>query len=94
MLCQYWEKRLYSLIELRVSSALRIPLRESILPLLYPHFGGYLPMWLSSGELVVALIEGVIAEHGVADVAASAGEGHDGLTVAFALGGFVVAVGA
>lgn len=49
---------------------------------------------LSRGELVVGLVEGAVAEHGVEDVAASAGEGDEGLVVAFALGDFAVVVGA
>jgi hypothetical protein len=39
---------------------------------------------LSSSEGVVVLVEGAVAEHGVEDVAASAGEGDEGLAVVFA----------
>ena len=51
-------------------------------------------MFLSSGELAVGLIKRSVAEHGVEDVAASAGEGDEGLVVAFALSDFAVVVGA
>lgn len=39
-------------------------------------------MFLSSGELVVGLMEGAFAEHGVEDVAAPAGERDEGSVVA------------
>ena len=50
-------------------------------------------MFLSSGELVVGLVEGAVAEHGVEDVAASSIEGDEGLVVLFALGDRAVVVG-
>jgi hypothetical protein len=56
--------------------------------------GGGAPMCLSSGEGVVGLIEGAVAEHGVEDVTAAAGEGDEGLVVAFALSDLPVVVGA
>jgi hypothetical protein len=46
----------------------------------------------SSGELVVGLIESVVAVHGMKDVAAPAGESDEGLAVAFALGDFAAAI--
>jgi hypothetical protein len=49
---------------------------------------------LLSGELMVGLVEGAVAEHGVEDVAAPSGEGDEGLVVAFALGDLAVVVGA
>lgn len=51
-------------------------------------------MFLSSGELMVSLIKGAVAEHGVENVATSSGEGDEGLVVAFAWGDFAVVVGA
>jgi hypothetical protein len=39
------------------------------------------------------LVEGSVAEHGVEEVGASAGEGDEGLVVAFAFGAFAVVVG-
>ena len=50
-------------------------------------------MFLSSGELMVGLVEGAVAEHGEEDVAPAPGEGDEGLVVAFALGDFAVVVG-
>jgi hypothetical protein len=49
---------------------------------------------LSSGEAMVGLIEGAVAEHGEEDVAAAPREGDEGLVVAFALGDLAVVVGA
>ena len=49
---------------------------------------------MSSGELMVGLVEGSVAEHGEEDVAPASGEGDEGLVVAFALGNFAVVVGA
>lgn len=43
-------------------------------------------MFLSSGELMLCLVEGAFAEHAVDDIAASSGEGDEGVVVAFALG--------
>ena len=51
-------------------------------------------MCLSSGEGVVGLIEGAVAEQGEEDVAAAAGEGDEGLVVVFALSDLAVVVGA
>ena len=51
-------------------------------------------MCLSSGELMFGLIEGAVAGHGVEDVTAAAGEGDEGLVVAFALSDLPVVVGA
>lgn len=51
-------------------------------------------MCLSSGEGVVGLIEGAVAEHGVEDVTATAGEGDEGLVVAFTLSDLPVVLGA
>ena len=50
-------------------------------------------MFLSSRELMVGLIEGAVAQHGIEDVAASSGEGDEGLVVALALGDPAVVVG-
>ena len=49
---------------------------------------------LSSSKLVLGFVECAVAEHGVEDVAASAGEGDEGLVMAFALGDLAVVVGA
>jgi hypothetical protein len=51
-------------------------------------------MFLSSGELVVWLVQGAVAEHGVEHVATASGEGDEGLVMAFALSDFPVVVGA
>ena len=48
---------------------------------------------MSSGEAMFGLIEGAVAEHGVEDVAASSGEGDEGLVVAFALSDLPVVIG-
>ena len=50
-------------------------------------------MFLSSGECVVGLIEGAVAEHGVEGVAAASGEGDESLIVGLALGDLAVGVG-
>ena len=47
-------------------------------------------MCLSSGELMVGVVEGAVAEHGEEDVAPSPGEGDEGLVMAFALGDFAL----
>ncbi len=53
-------------------------------------------MFLSSGDGVLfwfVLVEGAVAHHGVEDVAASSGEGEQGLVVLLPLGDLPVVVG-
>jgi len=54
---------------------------------------GGAPMFLSSGEVVLGLIEGSVAEHCKENVAAASGEGDEGLVVPFSLGDLAVVVG-
>ena len=54
---------------------------------------GGAPMFLSSGEWVLGLIERAVAEHGEENVATAAGEGDEGLVMALALGDLAVLVG-
>ena len=51
-------------------------------------------MSLSSGDGVVGVVFGAVAEHGVEDVDAASGQGDEGLVVSFALGDLAVLVGA
>jgi hypothetical protein len=52
-------------------------------------------MWLSSGGLRGrCLVEGLVAEHGVQDVAAASGQADEGCVVFLAFGSFAVVVGA
>ena len=55
-------------------------------------------MWLSSrsgaGSVLVVSVVGAVAEHGVEDVAAAAGQADEGGVVFLALGSFAVVVGA
>src|SRR5918998_1038109 len=53
-------------------------------------------MWLSSGlgSSGGCLVEGLVAEHGVEDVAAASGQADQGGVVFFAFGSFAVVVGA
>ena len=56
---------------------------------------GGVPMWLSSrsGSGLGVAVVGAVAEHGVEDVAAAAGEADEGGVVFLALGSFAVVVG-
>ena len=55
---------------------------------------GGVPMVLSTGEARSGLVGLAVAEHGVEDVAAAAGEADEGGVVFLALGSFAVVVGA
>lgn len=49
---------------------------------------------LPGGDLMLGLIKGAVAKHGEEDVAASSGEGDEGLIVAFSWDEFAVVIGA